>query len=400
MILAHLDLLIAYAAVMLGVSLVITVLTQMVSAALGLRGTNLLWGMRTLLKTIDPQLEAYAESLLTHPFISDSLVSKFCGRMKGKPLAGALARRWTLASAIRTGELVSMLAAHAQELRMSGGDSKLATASRIDAALDSSNADTLRRIQVLTESFHSLAPHYSVQVDKILDRMAAAPQALCPVEARFHSAMDRVSQRFAVQMRIWTVIFSFLVAIGAQLDTFRLCARLWSDPQARESFANTSTALMNEAAAVLPAADISNRTTVPGAEPQIYSQAFAQLKAKYPKETGGMDALPTSASFYDARAWLEDHLAEKNPRIAEEYARLVSVALAERANSIRQRLESSGLEFIPQPYHPFHFDTTSNVVGTLVSALLLSLGAPFWFNALKSLTSLRPVLANKQDASA
>ena len=39
--LAHLDMLIAYTVVMLGVSLIVTVLTQVVSAALGLRGTPL-----------------------------------------------------------------------------------------------------------------------------------------------------------------------------------------------------------------------------------------------------------------------------------------------------------------------------------------------------------------------
>jgi hypothetical protein len=34
--------------------------------------------------------------------------------------------------------------------------------------------------------------------------------------------------------------------------------------------------------------------------------------------------------------------------------------------------------------------------GILASALLLSLGAPFWFNMLKTLSNLRPVLANKE----
>jgi hypothetical protein len=32
----------------------------------------------------------------------------------------------------------------------------------------------------------------------------------------------------------------------------------------------------------------------------------------------------------------------------------------------------------------------------LITAALLSLGAPFWFNALKSMTNLRSVLASKQ----
>ena len=39
-----------------------------------------------------------------------------------------------------------------------------------------------------------------------------------------------------------------------------------------------------------------------------------------------------------------------------------------------------------------------NPAGLIVSILLLSLGAPFWFNALSSLVRLRSVLAQKGDA--
>lgn len=38
-----------------------------------------------------------------------------------------------------------------------------------------------------------------------------------------------------------------------------------------------------------------------------------------------------------------------------------------------------------------------SILGTLLSALLLSLGAPFWYNALKNLLKLRSVIANKDD---
>jgi hypothetical protein len=42
--------------------------------------------------------------------------------------------------------------------------------------------------------------------------------------------------------------------------------------------------------------------------------------------------------------------------------------------------------------------TWSGLIGVLATAGLLSLGAPFWFNALKTLTNLRPAIAAKQDA--
>ncbi len=75
---------------------------------------------------------------------------------------------------------------------------------------------------------------------------------------------------------------------------------------------------------------------------------------------------------------------------------MAAAALTDKANEIRRHVESSGLQLIPSPYRFLHFNDLTNFLGTAVSAALLGLGAPFWFNALKSLTNLRPSLANKQ----
>ena len=71
MVLQRLDSVIAFGVVMLSVSLIIMVLTQMVSALFDYRGTNLRWGLKTLLSPIDPRLakdaETIAHDILTHP---------------------------------------------------------------------------------------------------------------------------------------------------------------------------------------------------------------------------------------------------------------------------------------------------------------------------------------------
>jgi hypothetical protein len=38
-----------------------------------------------------------------------------------------------------------------------------------------------------------------------------------------------------------------------------------------------------------------------------------------------------------------------------------------------------------------------NLLGVILSAMLLSLGAPFWFNTLKNVVRLRSVIAGKDD---
>lgn len=48
-------------------------------------------------------------------------------------------------------------------------------------------------------------------------------------------------------------------------------------------------------------------------------------------------------------------------------------------------------------YSPVRGLRLANVLGALVTAALLSLGAPFWFNMLKSLSNLRDALNPKKE---
>src|SRR5262245_44023861 len=100
----HLDTLISFVVIISGLSVVVTTLTQMVSAALGLRGSNLRWGLKTLIEQLDPGLKEHAttlaEQVLHHPLVSDSSFSGFRTR---------LFARWKLASTIRKDELLEIL---------------------------------------------------------------------------------------------------------------------------------------------------------------------------------------------------------------------------------------------------------------------------------------------------
>src|SRR5438477_7189821 len=113
--LAYLDTIIGFAVVMLAISLLITILIQMISALLSHRGSNLRWGLETLFAkmapTVYPDLarnaRSVAEHVLTHPLVSDSLFSK--SPLCKWPLIGPLVERFQLASAIRPEELVGIL---------------------------------------------------------------------------------------------------------------------------------------------------------------------------------------------------------------------------------------------------------------------------------------------------
>ena len=277
----HLDTVIAFVVAMLGVSLIVLIATQSVSALLGYRGTNLKWGLIQLLKTADPKLDEQAEEIaqriLTHPLISDSNMARFARRLANVPLLGSLLGRIHLASSIRLEELIGLLQ------KVAAGSSP-----------------------------------------------SLAPRIVPEVEQWFDSAMDRVRQRFAMQMRIWTIVFSFLFVLVLHFDAIRLYQHLSSDPIARAELAASSQAMLDLA-------------------PQI-TQA------------------PPSGD--DAKAD-----AEK---------------LTMQAKEVQQQLAKADFPLSPMPFFDFSHDS---VPGILLAGILLSLGAPFWFNALKSLCSLRPVTA-------
>lgn len=66
-------------------------------------------------------------------------------------------------------------------------------------------------------------------------------------------------------------------------------------------------------------------------------------------------------------------------------------------DDIRQLLQL-GILHIPKNYHEWHGNWVNiNPFGILFSVVLLSLGAPFWYNTLKNLLKLRSSLAGKDD---
>ena len=394
MTLEHLETLIAFAVVMLGVSLLITVFTQMVSALFGLRGTNLLWGLKTLFATVDKQLVDQAEAVLRRPLISDSVFS----RWKDVPVIGKLISRWTLASAIRPDELTRTLSHLSADLKAQGNGT---AAQVIDDALGELDPEVKRQVKLLTGAVTAVAPGAAQQANEIAQKLAEkALKSMGKLETLFNTAMERVSARFALQMRLWTVLFAGLIAFGVHLDSFKLLEQLWSNPQMRASLVNSQDAMMKEAASVVALPPGSAQASAASVEPLAYTAALDTLKKKDPAATKGLgDVSPAFASLDAAVKWLEPKLiADENGKktLIAEYTRLVSTELMNRANKIRSQLESSGFQLIPSPYPGFKYEGKRNVLGILISWALLSLGAPFWFNALKSLSSLRPILAAAQ----
>jgi hypothetical protein len=419
--LVYLDTVIAFAVAMLGFSLLITLFNQMVSSFLGLRGANLLWGIQSMLSTLDPKLNAHVEDIarrvLTDPVVSDSIFAR-TGDVK-IPVIGALLKRWKLASAIGPDAMLRSLAKVANDLKTEKPD----VAKAIEDMIGEVDPAATRKLDMVKRAFAQLQPPpgFAVQVDDFLKQLGnSAQQSVGRVEAWFNVSMNRVAQRFTMKIRIVTVIFAFLLSFGIHLDSFTLFNQLLGNPELRQKVLAKSTAMLDEADAVLgaQAGQLTTAATEPTTSPKVLTGKMKELIDKdINKQTEAqpqlLGALPVFNNFAEAEKWLSDGLKpdvkpERKQELLTIYRRYVIAGLKAETRDVAALLQQAGLELVPGDRSfsdlkkdPlgffFSFNGTKNFLGILLTAGLLALGAPFWYNALKTLTSLQPMVTTRNE---
>lgn len=427
-----LDTLIGFAVVMLVVSLVITIVTQMVSAFLGLRGKNLLDALRVMIFKIAPDIppdEAHvlAKHVLTHCAISDSAMSMASKWLDRVPGLRWLRERWQTASAIRPDELYDLLkqiGACSTTNTAAAGDTVV---TQVPAGLSATATNILNRLAETveprtTDAISVVALRAGALVGKDIEEAKAMIQryatvtdaAFVNMERWFNSSQERARQWFTLHTRLITVGAAVIAAFVLQLDTIALIKRLSTDADLRAKLVAVSGPIQQQASKAL---DDTQRSVIDQATHQA---AIAELAKTYalPK---GLDVHGDFTSMNDAKAWLVQQLGSdpKGAAIVDSYERLVTNAkLDAYMATIHKLVATTGLNLLPEPYPlqlspgwtegrllPHLFVTNGEwswpkrrLLGILVSAALLSVGAPFWFNALKSLANLRPTLANAIEA--
>jgi len=337
--------------------------------------------------------------------------------------------------------------------------------SRIDAA-------AAERAEKATNEIQQLSPQLIEKMDKLLPQLVSrAQKAMNDIELQFDSIMDRISQRFTVHMRIWTVIFSVIMAFAFHLDAFSLITKLSSDSELRASLITNAEAITQQANKMIG--------TTHSPIGSAYVEAMKQLKEQDPLAKQALGEPPAFQSFNDGETWLRMQLkdSDQTDALIKKYKNLVQSALKteieklkDQAIMIKNELSKTKFQLVPDPYHyPWwdfwtgsfkinsqslkgledkvpddvlkkleslkcheirgkdkFLDIIQNAIGVeptdkyfslimkyadvslywtpnlhfwgiLSAAALLSVGAPFWFNILKTLANLRPILANKQE---
>jgi|SRR5271157_437429 len=406
--LVYLDTLIGFSVVMLLISLLITILTQMVSALVNHRGSNLRWGLTTLFEHIDPALypllaasaNRLAHEILKHSLISDSWFSdlKAVRRFLEIPVLKQVFGRLQLASAIRTTELTNALRQIAASPAQPGVLQDLtagnwaALQAEITALLDAPNPAANRQMTqaagVAAAAVNAIAGQATTPL--LLDSVNAIRGSAGKLEAWFGSMMDRVAQKFAMYMRLWTVLFASAFVLATGLNTITLLSDLYHD-----------SALRSALVAAVPQA---TATAGPVLDPGAPSFTAALQKALQDANVTGTPQPQNILTTAQGAQWIQANVpAEKRAAVQSGFdanAKAASQQVLQNAPQNAAKVTAAATQA--------HFDIlkcrwpakpkSKDFLGVLITAALLSLGAPFWFNALKSLANLRPILASKEQA--
>ncbi|CAI8860729.1 kinetochore Spc7 family protein [Methylocaldum szegediense] len=196
--------------------------------------------------------------------------------------------------------------------------------------------ETLKKVHMAALTLEKSNPELAHDVrQNIALLQEAASQFLAKINLQFDSVIDRVRERFTFSARGWTFISATIVAVVLQLDTVTLINRFAMDDAMRAAFVEEAMKVHQVQAVVASVGDHTAALTPTAVETQRHYLTFLAKQ--------GVILPPASIKLW------YDNWQNVNPP------------------------------------------------GLIVSILLLSLGAPFWYSVLNRLLHLRSVLAQKDD---
>jgi hypothetical protein len=393
-----LDILIGFTVVMLVVSMAVTMITQAIGTSImNLRGKSLHEGLTSLLALMDQGLSREQAKRIADHILRNPLVS-----------AGSASRgKYRLASVIHRDELTKLLLDFAVPGEAAKADPQnYADEASLRHALRGSLARNgipdpeavLRQVRSAVVELERRNPEASHAIRSNVALLNfAASDYLAKLNSWFDQTVDRTSELFTRRIRIVTALVALGVALTIQLDSIGLINRLSVDQKLRDSLveralqkdpdwcrdvgpscplaptgATSATPAEGNAAAPAGAAEANDAAADANASTAVDSNAAAPAAAPPPAAA----AVPPPPG---------QTIAKAQQKIEE----LGVVSIPTSVGAWWQAWWQS-----PKPGAPFRWPF---LLGVLLSAALLSLGAPFWYSALANLLKMRSLIAQKDE---
>jgi hypothetical protein len=351
-----LDVVIGLTVIMLVVSLAVTLLTQFVTSVVNTHGRALKSGLANLIAQIDPRFTAnvaneIAEAILTHPMIGEPFL--------GKQRLGSVIHRSEL-----TRLLIELAVAAPQGAPADPATSLLKpqTQTLLQAVLKDlglSDPDaTLERIRTAELELERTHPEMANGLRHDLAILQSTESHfVARINAWFDQTIDRVSLVFTAHARIITFAAAILVAVLLQLDSIGIVNGLWIGDDLRK---------------------------------EIVDQGI-QLAKEYKKPPGTLsgDQAPSPP--------ISGHgIGTNRPLSSEAELNRMQYDEAAKYLSVLSQYQVLAFPALNGPQWLKHW-SVSELPGIALSALLLSMGAPFWYSTLQTLLRLRSRIAQNDD---
>lgn len=415
-----LDTLIAFTLIMLVVSLLITITVQMISSFLNLRGFNLAKGLSKTFETVYPHSEKQAKEFTNHvlkgAMISDSSFWRRATAVRPDELFDAihriaLGKQYQDASDhFKDYAKNLLLALHVNKQYLDEGASAIESAGEVTKAAESAisalpegtSRENLERS--FSKVSNQLQAYATAEADRIkqqaIDTALTLDQAYEKFKFWCDVCQERVQQWFTMHTRFFTVILAVVFAFFLQLDTVEIFKFISTNHTARDKLITQATLVSSHAEKILSESK------------NVLGEALSALTDNQGDNLDVKNALKSiKAEDSDSRESLRKRLVltlESNPskeRLLGDFDSAVDKAASNCLNAkacdfraVKEDLDHTGFDLFPMDGNwrwgkEWTDGIWQHLLGILFSAGLLSLGAPFWYNILKSLTNLRSTVA-------
>jgi hypothetical protein len=376
--------LLAFVTIMLMLSLIVTSLVQFTQATLRLRARNLLVGVAALIEHHAPQARSAEPTspLRSNPqlVVAAHVLNNADASLKYLAAPNAVGR-------VLLGPPVSWI---------KSGDLAQAVVGTLPAMADASAAT---RSSGAAPAAGGVAGALPPPVSPASGVSAAA------VQQTFENIEPAMSKRFLFIIRIWTVAWSFALVFVFQLSTPALLKQLPAAEAKREAILAAVPSLTTETNRKLAFStdnvleESVERLTKDFPE---YKELFEELSGESDSKQSMMEEM---RSVLGSRPNREAVLADYSS-IIDSFSQSAASAAYANSSQLIEKLDSFGIspklnnfDFYmstggvsatnPNGRRRIHW---TNIVGVIITGILLSLGAPFWFEQLKNLSSLRDAM--------
>ena len=385
---------VAFITVILLLSILVTALVQASAAVLGLRGRNLLWGVTRAIQHLDA---IAADQPGARPANSDAKgAKKRAVRALNDPSIALMyhvadpsqgkGRVWRFLrgpgiSWVDSADLVRVIAAPRRQAGAGIGR---------QASVVMPPPQSGQMVKGISSPSGEEAGISGISITK------ASPddpdEKTVEAAKRAVSLMEKqTSKRFALEMRVLALIWSLVVAIGFQVSAPKLLVDLSNDSVRRERILAESKVLLGR-----------EQQTLAVLNSETYgSAAVVELAKRFPKyqqEFEQLSGVGTNREFVLEELRLVLKEAPNREEIARAYGELLDAAAEKQMRALSAQFGESlstlaGFDIRFWRDNKFFFDGSKvhfdAIIGALLTAILLSFGAPFWFQMLREAASLR-----------